>query len=109
MEFKKIYKASGLVYGRYWGGGSGSYPSQKYSSDSLEELTEKLNSDLKGGRLDSGMGFESLIGALISIETIESVEINGKIYSNSDTEEIYIGELNHEQMDFLEEVYYENY
>jgi hypothetical protein len=75
---RKKFNSSGLVYGNYWGGGKGSYPAKKFSSDFYEDLIAKNENALKDGSLDSGMGYESLIGALLNIETIEIIEFEGK-------------------------------
>jgi hypothetical protein len=99
------YRSSGLVFGNYWGGGRGSYPAVKLSADTKEELIKKATEGLDGS-LDSGMGYESLIGALLNITKITTITYNGKEFTNEETEEEFIGELTEEDQDFLIEVYY---
>lgn len=100
------YKSSGVVFGNYWGGGTGSYPATTFHSDiSKEDLIEQNNKALESGALDSGMGYESLIGALLTIETKDNREIDGKIFTNTETERVFIGNLTEEQMELLETIY----
>jgi len=46
-------------------------------------LNTKINEALKDGSIDSGMGYESLIGAMMVIEIIETITIDNKEYNNS--------------------------
>lgn len=103
---KTTYRSTGLVLGNYWGGGKGSYEARPLRNDDREALLKEANELLKTGGLDNGMGYESLIGALLDIEVITSIEINGKIFTNTDNEIIFIGDLTEEQKEFLENVYF---
>jgi len=99
---KTVYKSNGIVLGNHWGGGSGSYAATTFHSDiSKKHLLKQNENALKDGSLDSGMGFENLIGARIIIETIRSRCIHGKIYTNSEYEEITLGVVTEEQEQFL--------
>ena len=106
----KTYKSSGIVYGNFWGGGEGAYQAENlpYKRDPykskkalLKEATEMLD-----GRLDSGMGYESLIGAMLEIEEIETIKKNGKQFTRSEFETVFIGDLTDKQKDFLESIIY---
>jgi hypothetical protein len=55
---KKEYIASGVVYGKTWGGGFGAYPASVINAKSKTEILKQAGQDLKSGALDSGMGFE---------------------------------------------------
>lgn len=101
-KFQKHYISNGIVLGNLWGGGVGSYEATNFSSNSYDDLIEQNEKALKSGNLDSGMGFESLIEALLTIEITEIVTLEGKEYNRKDYENIFIGELSQEQMDFLE-------
>lgn len=101
MEKKVRYVAQGHVLGNYWGGGSGSYPTIKISGDTKEEVLEKAEKALEDGSLDSGMGYESLIGAVLDVTCITTVEIDGKEFTNEETEMEFVGELTEAQSDFL--------
>lgn len=98
------YKSVGIVLGNYWGGGKGSYEATKFYADTLEELMEKNNNALKDGSLDSGMGYESLIGALLTITTINTIEVDRKIFLNNEYNDIFIGNLTEKEMDFLQQL-----
>jgi DNA invertase Pin-like site-specific DNA recombinase len=95
------FTSTGLVHGNYWGGGKGAYKAEKLSADTKEELIEKATKMLEDGSLDGGMGYESLIGALLSITKTTSIIHNGKPFTNEETEFEFIGELTEEDQDFL--------
>jgi hypothetical protein len=61
----------------------------------------KANEALKDGSLDSGMGYESLIGARIDIEVITTIIVDGKEFVNTEYETELIGVLTDEEKDFL--------
>lgn len=65
MEIKK-YRASGYVYGKYWGGGSGAYQAENYKNDNIEELRKEINKDVETGAIDSGMGYQEVLGAIMN-------------------------------------------
>ena len=99
------YVSEGIVYGNFWGGGKGSYAAEKLGAATKEILLKEANEMLKTGGLDSGMGYESLIGALLSITKITTKVIQGKSYTNKETELEFIGDLTEEEMEFLENCY----
>jgi len=100
----KEYIASGLVYGKLWGGGFGAYTSREVKADTKAKLLSQAKKDLKSGALDSGMGFEYLKGARLDIQEIETVMVKGKQYKRSDYTSQYIGNLTIEEVDFLDSV-----
>jgi len=89
MEETKFYRAKGYVLGECWGGGTGMYPARQYTGDCLQELKEQIRNDFESGALDSGFGFENLLAASIDVETISSIEVDGKVYHRSDYDESY--------------------
>lgn len=89
MEETKFYKAKGYVLGKCWGDGTGMYPIRQYTNDSLSELKAEIKKDFESGALDSGFGFEKLLAASIDVETISSIEVDGKVYHRSDYDESY--------------------
>tara|TARA_R110000822_G_scaffold7020_1_gene29096 strand:+ start:149 stop:475 length:327 start_codon:yes stop_codon:yes gene_type:complete len=103
MEKKKTYKATGFVLGNYWGGGTGAYATIEFTADTKEELLEKANVALKDGSIDSGMGYESLIGAILDITVTTKVELEDENYFNEKFEFDTVGELTDEQYNFLQE------
>ena len=109
MDKKLSFEAKGIVLGNYWGGGQGGYSSRTITSDSKEEIITKANEMLKDGSLDSGMGYESLIGAILIITTTTTIKNKGQEFSRKDSETVFIGELTEEQENQLmawEETYY---
>jgi hypothetical protein len=105
MEKQIEFKSRGTVLGNYWGGGQGSYSARTFFASSKEELIELNKKALADGSLDSGMGYESLIGARLVITTTTTINIEEKPYTNSEIEIEFIGELDDDQINFLEGLY----
>ena len=99
------FEATGFVFGNYWGGGRGAYPSRKLTANTKEELLEQANSGLDGS-LDGGMGYESLLGALLDITTITTQIIDGKTFYHKENELEFIGDLTDDDEEFLIDCYY---
>jgi len=91
-----------MVLGNLWGGGQGSYEACQQLAGSKEKLDEQINAALKDGSLDGGMGFQSLVGTLMVIETIETRIIDGKTFIAKEYDTEFYGELTDEQQDHLE-------
>lgn len=103
----EVWNAIGLVYGNYWEGGSGSYPSISFQNDSYEGLIAEANKALANENIDSGMGFKSILGAFLEITCITSVEIESYEFKHTSVDTKFIGDLTEEQQAFLEECWYE--
>ena len=101
--------AKGAVIGNHWGGGRGIYPSANLSANTIEELMEEANRRLKDGSLDGGMGFESLIGAILNIEEITTIILDEKEFTHSEYYTHLIGDLTCEEQDALLDVNFINY
>lgn len=100
------YITKGFVLGNCWGGSTGSYPIVKLQNVNKDLLLEEAKKKLEDGSLDSGMGYESLIGAILDIEEIDTKTIDDKKYSRSIFIIEFIGNLNEEQRAFLQEQFY---
>lgn len=96
-----IYRATGNVWGNYWGGGQGRYTANAIDANSKEELDKKINQALQDGSLDGGMGYESLIGAVMFIDTIDTRIIDDKSFVNVDTSTEVYGDLPEEIIELL--------
>ena len=101
---KTKFHSKGFVLGNYWGGGKGSYPARRINADTKEELLETANAMLKSGALDSGMGYESLIGAVLIITKKSIIEYEGKEYRNYENETVFIGNLTDKETEFLSDI-----
>ena len=99
----KTYKTIGYVLGKYWGGGYGAYKATTITANTRKEILEEAEKKLKNGSLDSGMGFESLIGAILEIEKIETIIIDGKDFHHKEYDSEFIGDLTRKQKKFLAE------
>ena len=102
----KRYRSTGFVLGNYWGGGQGSYPARKFEAETKEELLRMNLEALADGSLDSGMGYEKLLGAALEICTITTLDVEGKEFVNKEYEDKVIGDMTEEQTDFLLEQLY---
>ena len=103
----EVWDATGLVYGKYWGGGLGTYSSISFQNDSYEGLIAEVNKALVNGSIDSGMGFKNILGALLEITCTTSIEIEENTFVNVVETNEFIGDLTEEQQVFLEECWYE--
>ena len=94
-----VYTANGIVVGNLWGGGKGYYPARKYRAKTLSELKKEINSDFKSGGLDSGMGYESLTGALMYVTKHTTIKHGKKDFTNTTTNRMWIGKINKREAD----------
>jgi len=101
------FKSSGYVYGFLWGGGKGAYPARELQADTKKDLLKQANEGLNGS-LDSGMGYESLTGAILEIKKISTIRLKSKEYVNKEYEVVFIGKLSDEDKTFLEGIYFDN-
>jgi len=94
--------ARGIVYGNCWGGGRCGYAARQLQNTSLDALLDEAQALLKSGGLDGGMGFESLRGACLEIEKIELITLaDNKVYTRSEFEIEFLGDLDESEQDFL--------
>lgn len=100
------YKATGIVLGNLWGSGIGSYPTCEIRATNRASLIQQIENGIEDGSLDSGMGFESLVGAVMTIDEIDSQKIDGKTFIAHNYENEMFGDLTEEQEDFLSEAIY---
>jgi len=98
----KSYSATGVVYGNCWGGGKCRYAATELSGfSSLRALKTEAKEMLKTGALDSGMGYESLIGALLYIRKETTITFKKKVFYNVEIFPWFVGKLSVEEGDFL--------
>lgn len=95
------YKASGIVLGNCWGGGIGSYVAREIKAVNRASLVQQIENGIKDGSLDGGVGFESLIGALMVIDEIDSRKIDGKMFIAHDCEDEFFGDITPAQEEML--------
>lgn len=98
------YIAKGLVLGNYWGGGSGTYSTIKFHADTMEDLESKIEKAFDDGSIDSGMGYESLIGAVLNVEEIDTKIIDDKEYKHSEYDTLYVGIFTDDELEFIDRV-----
>jgi len=97
---KTNYKAKGLVYGKYWGGGEGSYTAVDLHGKNKAKMLSEAEKNIDA--LDDGMGYETVLGAIYIVEKITTITVNFKEFNNSEFETEFIGDLTEEQREFLE-------
>ena len=88
------YQADGIITGRLWGGGLGFYYARKYTGfKSLDDLKENIKKDFESGAIDSGFGFEKIIGARMKIDKITIKTIDDDDYVNVKHEMFELGDM----------------
>lgn len=92
--------ATGHVMGYCWGGGKASYPAKQLKGNTIEEVLELAKKGLNGS-LDSGMGFEKLVGAKLTLHVITRITIEDREFENIEYQEHFIGELSDADIDHL--------
>ena len=102
----EVWKATGLVYGRNWEFTYNVYPSISFQNDSYEGLIAEANEALANESIDSGMGFESILGAMLNITCTTFIEIEENTFVNYEETIEFIGNLTEEQQEFLLEYSY---
>lgn len=95
------YKATGIVLGNCWSGGVCGYAATEIRTTNRASLVQQIENGIKDGSLDNGMGYKSLIGALMVIDTIDTREIDGKTFIAHDYEDEFFGDLTPEQEESL--------
>ena len=103
MTTTEKFESRGLVLGNLFMGGEGAYKAKTLKANTKAELIKQATEMLNDGSLDGGMGFDGLIGAMLEIKTIETVEVNGKLFTHEEVEDEFIGDLSEAQQDFLSE------
>jgi len=102
----KRYTSTGLVFGNFWGGGKGGFKAEPLRANTKEELLIQAQKGIEDGSLDSGMGYESLIGAVLNITETETIVKDGKDYRHEESEIEFVGKLNEEEQEMLTEALY---
>lgn len=101
-EVDQYYNAVGYVLGNMWGGGTAIYESESfYGYRKLDTLKRKIRKKVKDGTIDSGFGFESVIGARMKIERIKLIRYNNSAYKNVEENIMFFGKLNKQQQELL--------
>lgn len=95
------YYAEGKVIGNLWDGGKGTYLSRSLFAKTKEELDKLIRDGIKSGSLDSGMGFQSLSGAAMTIIKKETRIIDNKPFVNKEYTLEFYGELSAEEIEWL--------
>lgn len=96
-----IYESTGIVIGNCWGGGKCGFAAEPLTASTKESLLKKANTMLKDGSLDSGMGYESLTGAILRITRKEHRFIDGKDFVNEKDEVVEIGNVTTQERNTL--------
>ena len=104
MTLKTTYSIKGHVLGTLWGGGKASYPTVKLEGPDRAALLLEAENKLVDGSLDSGMGFETLHGAILEVRQLIFVTINEKLFVNKEYSIEFIGILSEGQQEFLQQV-----
>lgn len=96
--------SNGFVIGDCWGGGRGFYPARKIGTyETKKALMVTIRKMLVDGSLDSGMGYESVTGAVLEIKKTRMTEIKGETFSRNDYDMISLGKMSDSERDAMME------
>jgi len=99
---KTSYSAKGYVVGIHWGEKvKSAYPSKEVKAETLEELKVKIEKGICDGTLDSGFGFQNLIGAYMRVTTHRTIEVEGFLFENTSCDYEFHGQLSESDVEFL--------
>ena len=89
-----LYSAEGYVLGKLWGGGFAGYLARPFRGyESLAKMEKDIKKDFLKGSLDSGMGFEKLVAAVMYVTEEKSMTVKGRLWkSHSQLDPITFGE-----------------
>ena len=104
MEKKLSYVAKGYVLGIDWFGSKCAYPTRAVKGSSIEEIESNINQMIESNVLDNGMGFQSLIGALMVFRTTTEIVVDDMVFINNQYQGNFYGELSEEEKNFLDEM-----
>jgi hypothetical protein len=90
--------ATGYVYGKYWGGGESAYKALNLSFETREELVKHLSELKSFNELDSGLGYQEVIGGIYAVQEIKYVD---DWTMTRQLDEVTFGNLSDEQFDFV--------
>ena len=100
----KRITVTGYVFGNCWGGGTCGFKARKITGGTLKEVKAEAKRMFEDGSLDSGMGFESLNGAILEAKIETFKRINGEVYVNTKYQNFTVGkttEYQREQILYL--------
>ena len=107
MEKKITYVAKGFVLGTTWLDNDGAYPTKLVRGNSIEEIESTINQMIESNVLDNGMGFKSLIGALMTIRITTKIVIDGDTFTNHKHIGNFYGSLTDDQQNYLDVIHHE--
>jgi len=101
----KRITVNGIVYGNCWDGGQCGFKARKIEGGTLKEVKNTAKRMLEDGSLDSGMGYESLNGAVLEakIETIKMID--GEEYINTKYQIFTVGKTTEYQREQIYQPY----
>lgn len=94
MSETVYYTAEGIVFGNYWSGGRGYFRAHTYSAETFTAMKDGIKKDFESGALDGGMGYESLIGALMEITKHTTIVKKGIAFTNKRVSRMWLGKIN---------------
>lgn len=89
MSVTTFYQASGDCFGYSWGGGIGSHRARMFRADSMEALGAAIRAAIEDKSIDSGLRFERVFGAALTVEVEKCIVHDGVTYTRRE----YGGEL----------------
>ena len=103
---KKVkFIAKGIVLGHLWMGSLGTTGSISIEGDSIEDITEKATELLEKNKLTGTGDFESEVGAMLGVDIITTITVEGKEFKNTEYEEITLGVMTDEEFEALQDAW----
>jgi len=106
IKYFNTYKAKGYVLGKFKDGLTCVYEAKRINGLTEKKFIKYCNENLQS--LDSGMGYDEIIGCAYRYTITRTVEIAGKKFLSKDSKRkfIFIGKLSENQKEFLVDCYY---
>ena len=99
---KKRFVATGMVMGFNWFNHEASTSTKIFNAETLEQLKADITKELNEGTITGTSDLKkNLIGAVMDVQTICTIEFEGKIFTNTEIESIVFGDLTESQCEFL--------
>ena len=97
----KRISTTGFVFGNCWGGGTCGYNARHINGTVLKEVKATALNMLEDGSLDSGMGYESLYGAILKAKIEDIRIINGREFVCTRYKVFSVGKLSRQEREHI--------
>ena len=97
--------ATGTVLGYSWFNNEAITSTKIFNAETLEQLKAEITKELNEGTITGTDDLQkNLIGCVMDIQTIRTIEFEGRVYTNTEIESVVFGDLTEEQCEGMYEV-----